>query len=134
MDAAGGGFIDFGDLGEGEAAPQAGDDDFALVGRELIEGFGGGLAVDGGFAGRFELFGSGKFGGGGFVSAAARFGTSRGDRAVSHNAEEPGRGVVRAGTLARQPYKGFLDNIFRRNAPLPREQHERPAVPVEQLP
>ncbi len=122
---------------EGQAAPEMGDDDFALFQRQRMK-FGRcqfGVGRIGPGDERIALEPTLQAGGGPRFMAAPTPGGFRGiDGPVAHHAEEPGRRIGRQSTLPRQLEERFLDHVLGRLAPLPRVKLEGRRVPIYQSP
>lgn len=121
-----------GDGLERQAAPQVRDDDFALFKRKVSQRRGSSFGIEGRSLGGVKPRGR-PDGGGGFMMPSPASRSCGADGAVANHPVEPGQGVVRWPRQGRQLDEGFLNDVFRRGAPLTCVQHQCRRMPVHQL-
>ena len=108
-----------------------GYDDFPLDQRQRRQRGGGRLSIERGMVGG-DKPGRSLGGGTGLVTLTALGGSPRTNGPVADDAIEPCHRMFRRLGLRGELQKRFLDDIFRDGTPLPRVQHQRRRVCVDQ--
>jgi hypothetical protein len=118
---------------ERQAAPQVGDDYLTFVEGQPLQGSRGSLRVE--WTGRVgdkpSCF---PFGCNGLVTAPPLCRADGAEGGVPHDPVKPGEDIVRRLSLGHEFEEGFLNDVLGRSAPLPRIQHQRGGVLLDQSP
>jgi hypothetical protein len=120
------------DLVERKPAPNMGDDDLALIAGERLQGGGNAFGVDvadrpagdrdGPLPGRFR-----------FVSPPPACRPPGIHRPVANRPVQPRQQLARSLSTSGQIDQCILNRVFRTVAQLPRVQHQRSPVPIDQM-
>jgi hypothetical protein len=121
-----------GDFLKRQTAPEMGDDDLALIGRQFRQSRGGILGIEvvrvvARRAGRKPAEAGGRL-----MEPPTSSRLAGIDRAVPYGTEQPGNRMVWRLTQRRQRGEGLLNHVIGRLAPLPSVEGQSPRMTVDQ--